>query len=352
MVTKEQEEENRSQEQEEQSSNFNDLFEFDDNQEEDEDNSSLINDFKGWGDDNQEDESNENDEENQEEDDGKEDENFLNNEKEEDEENQEDNEIDLEKFNKKLETDFKTIEELKSFLKKENSSENKEEKELEEINKQLEIYEPLIKLDDETLMRRQFESVALQEGKDLNDEDVNFEIEEQIQELKETKTLNLYAKNLREELKNKVINPSIEKKNKIEEAKERRIQEEKKKEEEEIQNNLIDIYKSKQFFGIDIDKEKVKEVYKNVSSGKFLDLISNDKKALSELAMMWFNRDQISKKASGKSYSDGIKSVLDEFSSKKEKDTIARAQQKGSSGGSSKSKGLINDLLFSKKEKE
>ena len=62
--------------------------------------------------------------------------------------------------------------------------------------------------------------------------------------------------------------------------------------------------------------------------------------------MMHKYKQQIYKKASGLSYGDGMKAILDEFKSKKESRSISHAQQRGTAGGSDKQKGLINDFTY------
>jgi hypothetical protein len=107
--------------------------------------------------------------------------------------------VDLDFFNKTLNKDFKTREELQSYLQKEKEVENveTEEKTLEDAQKNVEFFSDILKLNNEGLMRRQLEFKAMNEKKDINDEDVKYEIEEALERMKDNYVLDTNADVLR-----------------------------------------------------------------------------------------------------------------------------------------------------------
>lgn len=110
---------------------------------------------------------------------------------------------DLEAFNKKLNTDFKSSEELKNFLAKDEKApaDQKTDDELiAEAQSTIDLYQGYVSMGDEQLMRERLNAQAVASEKDLNDEDVQIEIEEEIQSMIDSKTISLHAKNLRDSL--------------------------------------------------------------------------------------------------------------------------------------------------------
>jgi hypothetical protein len=261
------------------------------------------------------------------------------------EEEESDDKLDLETFNKKLGTDFKTEEDLKAHFDKSDRSDPPVDiaKEIEKEQNAIDYYEPLVALSDEDLMRKQYESIAVQNGKDLKDEDVAYDIDNQIESLKDSMTLDLRADKLRQEIKTQVISPAKEKMLSLNEKSKEKFAAEEQEKNKSLQNAFADIYKNKNFFGVELTEKEIVDAYKGAN--EFVDLLKSDKKVLAEVSMMYKRRDDIYKKASGKTYGDGIKSILDEFSVKKEDSAISRAQQMGSSAGSEGGDGLIADLL-------
>lgn len=268
-------------------------------------------------------------------------------EEENDDEN-DDDDFDLEAFNKKLGTEYKTKSELKAALnlKEETSEDKKEEEELSNIEATLSMYEPIMRLSNEDIMRKQYESIAIQKQLDINDEDVQIDIEEKVQLLIDNGTLDLYAKDLRKEIEDKVLSPALEKKKEIETNRIQRENAKRKTEKENLQNAFADFYHTGNFYGIKPDKNKIAEVYKKASGSDFLQKISSDPKLKAELALFVEFKEEIFKKSTGLNYGDGMKAVLDEFKSKKDNVNVSRIQSKGGSVGSNKSEGLIADILY------
>lgn len=266
---------------------------------------------------------------------------------EEEEEEDEALKLDVEAFNKKLNTNFKTEQELIDFMKSKDDEGAKGPTDDEIINDAdlaIKYYSPLVLLNDKDLMRKQFETLAINEKKDINDEDVQYEIEQKLQDLIDSYDLSNKASQLRDRLKGMITDAEGKKAEVIKKQEDLVIAQE-AKQKEELQKAFIDINANKKFFGVDVEPSRLTGIYKEVSTGKFLEKIKSDPKLLVELATMAEYRDEISKKAGGRSYGDGVRDILDEFKVKKEDRSINRAQQRGSDGSSNNSKDLIKGFL-------
>jgi hypothetical protein len=274
----------------------------------------------------------------------------------------EEEKLDLESFNKKFNQNFQSEKEMQDFFKKEDVEKESSDDDaaLSNAENQLSILSPLLEvdaqgrnvIDDETLLQKQFESVAMQDGKDLNDEQVQYDIQEQLEDLRSKGVVNLQADALRTKLQN-IVSGATESKKSILDKRETVKLEGEKISKEKLQNEFVGLYNQESFFGVALDKKKVGEVYQKVISGEFIKNLQSDNKAMAELALMAANKEIIFKKSSGLTYSDGLKAIVDEFKSQPKDNAIARAQTRGSSGSAEGSKGLIADLLYeAPKEKE
>ena len=291
------------------------------------------------------------DEESEEEETDKDDINF------EDEKLSEEEKIDLEAFNKKFSQSFKSEQELQEFLKGKTQEEeaDKDDQILLEASNQLSILEPYLeldasgidhKIDDEKLMRSQFETIAVKEGKDLNNEDVQIDIEEKIQELHDSGKFYKQANLLRNNI-TKAVDGYTKIKETITDKRATVKLEQEKLSKEKLQNEFVGLHSQGNFYGIDIDKKTIAEVYRNVASGKFIENLKTDNKAIAELALMAAYKEKIFKKSTGLTYNEGMKAILDEFKSKGTKESlIAKAQKRGSAGSTEGSKGLIDSILY------
>lgn len=256
----------------------------------------------------------------------------------------------IKKFNKRLDTDFKTSDELKEHFKKENAKAedpDKEETEYETATSTIDQFSSLLELNDEALMRRQYETIAIQQNKDINNEDVADEIEDQVQELIDSRTMSLHAKNLRDEINNKIISPAVQKKTEIDTRRAEAQAAAEKSEKEQLESALAEIYQSN-FFGVKTDKKTLSKVYKDVNSGKFLEGLKSDKKAQAELAVLLAYKPEVYKKATGLTFSDGLKAATEDFDQKKKASSgsaMTKAQKRGTSGSSDGTKGLLAALL-------
>lgn len=270
------------------------------------------------------------------------------------EETEENKEIDIESFNKQFGTKFQKAEELKEFLaKKEEAKEiDEDEKIFEQAQNQLDFLVPIVNLDDEGLMRKQFETMAVNDKKDLNDENVQIEINEKIEDLKDSRTLSLEARDLRRTLQD-IIKQAEDSQKEISQKREAKALAEEKEFKSNLQKEFGNLYSMDNFYGVNLDKKTVQEVYQKVASGDFIKSISSDKKVLAELALMSAVKKEIFKKSSGLTYNDGMKAVLDEYKSKKQQSPAVVAQKRGTSANNEDTqKGLIDSILYTKPKEE
>jgi hypothetical protein len=270
---------------------------------------------------------------------------------EEDEEEVDFTDEDLAEFNKKLNKNFDSVEELKKFLGESDKKETEEKTvdELETAQNTMDYLTPLLdraQTSDEDLLRREYETIAINEGKDITDEDVRYEIDEKIETLRDTHQIDLRANTLRAEL-SRIYSESQQTKTRIEAEKAAQEAQLKQTEKEQMMNAFADISKRDSFFGIKPEKEVIREAYKKVNSGEFLKRLQSDKNTLAKLAMIDAYEKEIHKKASsGLTYSDGLKATYDEFKGVKDKSSglgITKAQKTGTAA-SDKGKGLISSL--------
>jgi hypothetical protein len=265
---------------------------------------------------------------------------------EEEESDDDEPDLDLKAFNKKLGKNFQTEKELRDFMnaKDKEVETDTDEKILNDSQASLDYYKPLVQMNDEDLMRAQFEAVAIQEKKDLNDDDVRYNIEEQIQDLKDSRVLDVKATMLRDKLNN-FIQEAEGKVNKINAKKEALIEQQKTEKKESLQNAFVKISKNEKFFGVNLDKKTLTGIYRKVNNGDFLKELETNDELLAEAATLMEMKKEIFKKSSGLSYSDGLKAALEEYDSKKENKSHAKAQKNGTSGSSQSSKELISGFV-------
>ena len=267
-------------------------------------------------------------------------------EEEEEEEEEEDAEFNIEEFNKKFNTKFTKQEELKDFFKEktEASTIDEEQKLFEDATNHINFLKPIIALDDEALMTKQFTIKAVQDKLDVNDEDVIADINSQVEEMIDKGTLGLEAKVLRKDL-SEIIGKREGEVNKIVSKREAAETAEKENYKKDLESTFVKLYGEGNFYGIDVDKKVFGKVYQKVISGEFEKSLEN-KEIVAELALMNELKEDLFKNATGLTYNDGIGSILDEFKNKKKDTPIVKAQKRGSSAKTNKTEGLISDLMF------
>ena len=86
----------------------------------------------------------------------------------------------------------------------------------------------------------------------------------------------------------------------------------------------------------------------SLADGSFINTLQSDPKLLSEIALMAKVKENIFKKSSGRTYNDGVASVLNEYKKRKESNddkTVVKAQKMGTAGTDTQ-KGLIDAILY------
>src|SRR5690606_8298524 len=102
---------------------------------------------------------------------------------------------------------------------------------------------------------------AAQEGKDVKDEDVQIEIQENIQDLIDKRVLGIYASNLRNELKEILNqNKNVVKTHDDEVAKAKEAEQTAYK--GKVESKFQDVFKKKEFFGITPELNRLKATFK------------------------------------------------------------------------------------------
>jgi hypothetical protein len=144
-----------------------------------------------------------------------------------------------------------------------------------------------------------------------------------------------------------MIAPAQSKKQEIEQKKTAAAEAAKQSDKEELQNAFAEIHNNGDFFGLRVDKKRIQSAYKNANTGDLLERIKSDKKLAAEVATLLEYKEELYKKASGRTYSEGVGAVLDDYKSKKESSgtSLAKAQKRGQSGGSDSAKDLVKGLL-------
>ena len=254
---------------------------------------------------------------------------------EEDENDQEMSDEDLASFNKKMGTDFKSSEELKkSFNKLDAKNEEEQEAiELTKYQKNVELYDEFIKMDDEQLIRHQLTSQAQLDKKDINSDEVKEEIEDTIAGLKDLNTLKTMADNLRGNLKN-LKEKSQQSADKIIDKNNKKAQESSQKKLQEIQSTLTEVFQEGHFMGVEVTKEMMTEVYLDIKSEKFHDRANKDQGLIARLALFERLEEEILKRATAPTHSDKTKSAFAQLVGNDKNKPRNIAQASGSATGS------------------
>lgn len=244
--------------------------------------------------------------------------------------------IELEALNKKLGTNFESVEELKNALKKEEqqSQEQIEEKELNKATLVIKSLNEFKKLDDEALVKEYFKAEFNGKGMNVSDEDVINQIEDKIDSLKDSGTLDLFAKNIRSNIDSN-IEKNQEVVDKIEGDREKRKNEKLSKNIEKLQSAFASMAKNS-FLGVELSNDDIKKAYHSVRSGEFFEKVNNDPGLVAKLAMIVQNYELIEKRATAPTHSDAVKKFADElgmFNQKAGKRSVATSRKRTASQG-------------------
>lgn len=254
--------------------------------------------------------------------------------------NRTEEEIDLEKLNKALGTDAKSIEELKSQLQKEDTV-NDRQKEEETFNRNsqtIDYLKDIVAKTPEDLVRYDLAWRAHQAKRDVNSQEVKDEIEDKIETLKSLGELDAKAELLRSN-----FNSSLEKLSSENASIQSKWEGEKKataeKNREALRTNFSDLVKNKEFMGVTIDKDAAIDIYKKITDGQFFNEVNSNQRNIAELALMWYNREQIQKNATRPDHSEGVKSVFAQLPGQKNSRSFTTAH------GSTGNNGVDADIL-------
>ena len=268
------------------------------------------------------------------------------------EEEDEEDSIDLDSMNKFLKKDFQTKEELKSFLdsKKEDNSDDfaKEEAKYEQSKSDLDYWNNFKNLDNEEIVRTNLKNLAIQDGKDIKDEDVLDDIESEIDIMKSNRTLTVNGQSLRSATESK-ISELNNFKSTFEQKKTQKEQVHQQKIETELKTEFADIFAKKSFFGVLPTQDKIKSAYDKTKDNTFIDSLKDNKKMQARIALFVELEEEISKRTNAPDFNDGVKSIISELGNKKSNNRNFRSSQKtGSSASSNHESNLVNGLLASK----
>lgn len=240
-----------------------------------------------------------------------------------DENNNDNNDdFDLEKFNKKLNKNFQTQQELMDYLQgnDQKQEDQEDDKTLEQHNEAITAWEQFIGLDDTSLIRANLEQIQIQKGKDVNDSEIAFEIESQLNEMADKGTLPLRAEILRNKLQAKVSESKTIVKG-ITDKREAAELETKKAITKKTQDALAKFYTGdKNFYGVTLSKQDVLDTYKDINSGDFIQRLQSNPELTAELALLFKHKNIVRSKAEGKTYSDGVNDLLNELGTSKKRD--------------------------------
>lgn len=256
------------------------------------------------------------------------------------EEEEEVEDIELDKLNKSLGTNFSSIEELKKSLQKEVTIDEKKEEDIK-LNKAQAIVNNLsdyLKLDNKELVRKNLIALGFNKGKDVSSQEFLDEVEAKIQSLEDNETLDDYAEQTRISVstaieKNKAVVDQINgKRQKAEE-------DERKQNTDSLIAAFTDIHKKGNFFGLQVSTDDIKDVFKKVKDGTFFEDVNKNQEKIAKLALMYYKSEDIEKRATGPTQSDGIEKLGKElglFGTKQQnnkKASVANANASGSQKG-------------------
>ncbi len=258
----------------------------------------------------------------------------------------------LESLNKMLGTDFKTLEEARAKVNgTEETKEKLEDDNIEELpeedikrfEKNSQLIEYFQKQRKAPSRDKVFEDMKEKYRRANNnefDEYAQQNIEDKIDRMEENGTLELNAENIDNKIDN-AINKLSSDNNAITQKKQAIIEKQNNKLKSTLQGHFNDYYQ-KGFLGIKPDKEKVKQAYSNIVSGKIFKDIENDPNLVTKLAMFMEYESVLASKTNGPSYSDGVRDVASEIIGNK---SDARSTRVRSTGVTNKSRDLKTRFL-------
>ncbi|RZV65747.1 MAG: hypothetical protein EX254_04700 [Flavobacteriaceae bacterium] len=224
----------------------------------------------------------------------------------------------LDALNKQLGTNYNSMEDLKKAL--------AGEKQEEEISTEL----PPEKIESYQKNNRNINFLAKEHSKsdmdlvrdtmmrdirsrndgEISEDDMDH-IETKIETMDMNGTLDMRADRIREKIQNNIEklkgeNTAIEQErnNLIAKANEKLLN--------NVQDHMVS-FANEDFYGVKLEKDKVLDAYNGIKSNDFFEKLGKNPKLMTEVALFLQYRDVIRQKASGPTYSDGVKSVFSEL---------------------------------------
>ena len=229
----------------------------------------------------------------------------------------------LAQMNKALDTDYKSLKELKDALNGTKTNEDgapeveklpKEKIQAYEKNKntidyfQKEKNRPVKEIVNDYFINQEKKRL----GVENLDQDQLDQIEDKVSIMETSGSLDLYGENVKNKMDNVIANLSAQ--NKSIESEQKQIQTKRDNIlKSSLQDTITEYYK-KDFYGIKLDKERTKKAYDSILSNDLFKKVENSPKLMAEVALFLEYRNTLSQKTNGPSYSDGVKNVMDEIS--------------------------------------
>ncbi len=229
----------------------------------------------------------------------------------------------LAQMNKALDTDYKSLKELKDAL---NGTKTNEDgaPEVEELPKEkIQAYEknkntidyfqkeknrPVKEIVNDYFINQEKKRL----GVENLDQDQLDQIDDKVSIMETSGSLDLYGENVKNKMDNVIANLSAQ--NKSIESEQKQIQTKRDNIlKSSLQDTITEYYK-KDFYGIKLDKERTKKAYDSILSNDLFKKVENSPKLMAEVALFLEYRNTLSQKTNGPSYSDGVKNVMDEIS--------------------------------------
>lgn len=231
----------------------------------------------------------------------------------------------LERLNKALETDYKSIEDLKKALRGEEPAPTADqealtaqEKEIfEKNNDVINYFAKQKEKPAEELVFEHLKSIHKKKNNDQFSEDDEEELNDKISIMDTNGTLDLYADNLRTKIDN-AVDKLTRQNSEIQNKQQEFVDKKNIAFKNTLQDSFVDIASKDSFYGVKVEKDDIKETYNDIITGKFYKDVENNPKLIVELAMFKKYKDIIQSKTSGPSYSDGVKDIVSEIRGKKD----------------------------------
>lgn len=242
------------------------------------------------------------------------------------EETNEDESAQLELMNKTLDTDYKSLKELKDALNGTKSTdtelpevEDLPAEKIQEYDKNKNLIDYFAKQKMRPDSEIVFDYLKNQELKksgltELSEEQIDA-LEDKVSVMDTSGTLELYSENVKNKMDNVINrlsseNQSIDQqRNQISEKRDTILK-------STIQESMVDYFK-KDFYGIKLDKERTQKAYNSIVSNDLFKSIENSPKRMVDVALFLEYQDMMAQKTGGPTYSDGVKAIMSEIDGQK-----------------------------------